>query len=65
MHFSLIKLTPGGRDAAANGFDDVILPVYYALRRLGFTAVNASLTRPDPSYGKLRKNGEDLGFLDF
>lgn len=37
MHFSLIKLTLGGSGTTASVFDDAILPVYYALQRLGFT----------------------------
>jgi SAM-dependent methyltransferase len=42
MHFSLIKLLP--RSLASNGFDDVILPLQYALTRLGWqteTRVNS------------------------
>ena len=35
MHFSLVKMNPP--DASpSHGFDDVILPLYFALRRLGF-----------------------------
>ncbi|MDR2694989.1 MAG: hypothetical protein LBC79_01230 [Deltaproteobacteria bacterium] len=47
MHFSLVKLTRGGHHSAANGFDDVILPVYYALKRLGFT-VEIRLNEANP-----------------
>ena len=37
MHFTLVKITPSGTDfAAANGFDDVILPLRHALARLGY-----------------------------
>lgn len=35
MHFSLVKINP--EDAQpSHGFDDVILPLYYALQRLGY-----------------------------
>ena len=35
MHFSLVKMNPP--DASpSHGFDDLILPLYFALRRLGF-----------------------------
>ena len=37
MHFSLVKLTPGACPSPA-GFDDAILPLYFALRELGFEA---------------------------
>ena len=38
MHFTLVKITPSGADfAAANGFDDVILPIGHALSRLGYS----------------------------
>ncbi|MDR2572856.1 MAG: hypothetical protein LBC94_00690 [Desulfovibrio sp.] len=37
MHFSLVKLNPADAHPS-HGFDDVILPLYYALRRLGFEA---------------------------
>jgi hypothetical protein len=35
MHFSLIKINPEGTPPS-HGFDDVILPLHYALRSLGF-----------------------------
>ncbi|MDL2290718.1 hypothetical protein LJC09_01255, partial [Desulfovibrio sp. OttesenSCG-928-F20] len=35
MHFSLVKLFPEGVDST-NGFDDVMLPMRYALARLGY-----------------------------
>ena len=38
MHFTLVKMTPSETSfAAANGFDDVILPLRYALVRLGYS----------------------------
>ena len=37
MHFSLVKLLPSDKPAAAaHGFDDVILPIRHALSRLGY-----------------------------
>ena len=37
MHFSLVKINP--EDAQpSHGFDDVILPLFYALQRLGYQA---------------------------
>ena len=47
MHFSLVKLTPGGHATPVNGFDDVILPVYHALKRLGF-AVEIRINAVNP-----------------
>lgn len=35
MHFSLVKIAPEGLHSA-HGFDDVILPVFFALKRLGY-----------------------------
>jgi hypothetical protein len=35
MHFTLVKINPEDANPS-HGFDDVILPFYYALRRLGF-----------------------------
>ncbi|MDR1776434.1 MAG: hypothetical protein LBR31_01220 [Desulfovibrio sp.] len=35
MHFSLVKINPENAHHS-HGFDDVILPLYFALRRLGF-----------------------------
>ena len=38
MHFTLVKITPSETDfSAANGFDDVILPICHALSRLGYS----------------------------
>ncbi|MDR3361334.1 MAG: hypothetical protein LBO64_00540 [Desulfovibrio sp.] len=35
MHFSIVKINPKGANPS-HGFDDVILPLYHALRRLNF-----------------------------
>jgi hypothetical protein len=35
MHFTIVKFNPPDVNPS-HGFDDVILPLYYALRRLGF-----------------------------
>lgn len=46
MHFTLVKINPP--DAApSHGFDDVMLPLYHALRRLGF-AVEILCNRVNP-----------------
>ena len=37
MHFSLVKMNPEGTPPS-HGFDDAILPLYYALRHLGYQA---------------------------
>ena len=36
MHFSLVKLNPGPQ-LNASSFDDAILPLYFALKKLGFS----------------------------
>ncbi|MDR3175479.1 MAG: hypothetical protein LBU06_02965 [Desulfovibrio sp.] len=46
MHFSLVKIFPQG-DLPSNGFDDVILPLFHALRRLGFS-VETRVNSPNP-----------------
>ncbi len=46
MHFSLVKLMPEGH-LAVNGLDDVILPLRYALERLGF-AVEIKVNEVNP-----------------
>ena len=47
MHFSLVKLKVGGGGNAMDLFDDAILPVYYALKRLGF-AVETRINEINP-----------------
>lgn len=47
MHFTLVKMAPPGA-LSARGFDDVILPLYYALARLGFSVeTKANAVNPD------------------
>ena len=46
MHFSLVKICPPG--SPAHGFDDAVLPMYHALRRLGFS-VEIRLNTPNPA----------------
>lgn len=66
MHFSLVKISPPGI-APAHGFDDAILPVFFALRRLGY-AVEILYNRTNSRSRNIvfgsclapRKTGRDL-----
>ena len=46
MHFSLVKICPPS--SPAHGFDDAVLPMHHALRRLGFS-VEIRLNTPNPA----------------
>jgi hypothetical protein len=47
VHFSLLKINPPDANPS-HGFDDVILPLLYALRRLGYKA-GIRFNAPDPA----------------
>ena len=47
MHFTLLKINPPDT-APSHGFDDVMLPLFFAFRRLGFS-VELRINKPNPS----------------